>query len=347
MIFLMNYWKMKTNKLNMADQRKLISLLITMLKNGFCLYDCTLIFKASAYEFERKVGGVLEKEINNGNGLAAVLQYFGYSQKIILQVKFAQTHGNLLSTLKSIDESLVKLEKEKEKFISIITYPCLLLLFLVGILITMRSFLLPELQKRLGYEKNAGLLLMEYGPLVVIFVLLIGISWCLLFKRQLLKKSSLEKAEIFAKLPFIGEFYILQITSYLSREWGRFFEQGMELNNILTVMQSLEKSSLMKDLAKKLENGLQQGISFALQIQQFNFVMEEFSMMIRQAELNFSLGTELIRYGDNCAERLFKKIEEKMQWLQPIVFLFVGGMIVLVYVSMLLPMYQNIGGIAK
>jgi len=347
MTFLMNYWKIKTNKLSMADQRKLIYLLITMLKNGFCLYDCTLIFKTSTYEFERKIGDILEKEINNGNGLAAVLQHFGYSQKIVLQVKFAETHGNLLSTLKSIGESLVKLEKEKEKFISIITYPCLLLLFLIGILITMRSFLLPELQKRLGYGKNAGLLLMEYGPLVVIFVLLIGISWCLLFKRQLLKKSSLERAEIFAKFPFIGEFYILQITSYLSRECGHFFEQGMELSNILTVMQSLEKSSLMKDLAKKLENGLQQGVSFAVQIQQFNFVMEEFSMMIRQAELNFNLGIELIRYGDNCAERLFKKIEEKMQWLQPIVFLFVGGMIVLVYISMLLPMYQNIGGIAK
>jgi competence protein ComGB len=331
----------------MTDQRKFINLLITMLKNGFCLYDCTLIFKTSAYEFERRVGKILEKEISMGNGLDMTLQQFGYSQKIVLQIKFAQTHGNLLSTLKSIDESLMKLEKEKEKFISIITYPCLLLLFLVGILITMRIFLLPELQRRLGYEKNAGLLLMEYGPLAIIFVLLIGFGWCLLLKWQLLKKSNLERAEIFAKLPFIGEFYILQITSYLSREWGRFFEQGMELSNILTVMQSLEKSNLMKELAQKLESGLQQGISFTSQIQQFNFVTEEFSMMIRQAELNFSLGEELIFYGNNCAETLFKKIEEKMQWLQPIVFLFVGGMIVLVYISMLLPMYQNIGGIAK
>jgi competence protein ComGB len=343
----MNYLKRKTSKLNIADQRKFITLLIAMLKNGFCLYDCTLIFKTSTYEFERKVGKVLEKEISLGNGLTSVMQQFGYSQKIVLQVKFAESHGNLLSTLRSIDESLAKLKKEKEKFISIITYPCLLLLFLVGILITMRSFLLPELQKRLGYGKNTGLLLMEYGPIVVISVLLIGISWCLILKWQLLKKSSLEKAEILAKLPFIGEFYILQITSYLSREWGRFFEQGMELSNILTVMQSLEKSTLMKELAKKLESGLQQGISFTSQIQQFNFVMEEFSMMIRQAELNFSLGTELIFYGDNCAEILFKKIEEKMQWLQPIVFLFVGGMIILVYVSMLMPMYQNIGGVTK
>ncbi|MDR0675559.1 MAG: type II secretion system F family protein, partial [Elusimicrobiota bacterium] len=184
-------------------------------------------------------------------------------------------------------------------------------------------------------------------PLAIFSVLLIGLGGFLFLKWQLLKKSNLEKAEFFAKLPFIGEFYILQITSYLSREWGLFFEQGMELSNILTVMQSLEKSHLMKELAQKLENGLQQGINFTSQIQQFNFVMEEFSMMIRQAELNFSLGKELIFYGDNCAETLFKKIEEKMQWLQPIVFLFVGGMIVLVYISMLLPMYQNIGGIAK
>jgi competence protein ComGB len=318
-----------------------------MLGNGFSLYDCIQLFKTSTNPFEQKISKTLENTVIAGKELSAYLENLGYSQKIVLQIEFAETHGNLLSTLQSIDSSLTKLEKEREKIISILTYPCLLFIFIIGILFIMRNFLLPELQQRLGYQENIGLRLIKFGPMIVLIFFVFSIILFLLIQRQLSKKTSLKKAEIFSKFPFIGHFYQLQITSYLSREWGRFFEQGMELHEILIIMQSLEKKSLLKDLSKKLENGLQQGFSFSSQMKQIHFVLEEFGTIIQQAEINFQLGSELVSYGDLCAKRLLKKIETKMHLIQPIIFLFIGGMILLIYISMLLPMYQNIGGLTQ
>lgn len=343
----MNCWKKNIAKLSMSEKRKLIRLLIIMLGNGFSLYDCTQLLKASINPFEQKISKILENTVIAGEGLSAALKNLGYSQKIILQIEFAENHGNLLSTLQSIDSYLTKLEKEREKIISILTYPCLLFIFIIGILFIMRNFLLPELQQRLGYQENIGLHLIKFGPMIILLFIVFSAILFFLIKQQLSKKTSLKRAEILAKFPFIDRIYQLQITSYLSREWGRFFEQGMELHEILIIMQSLEKKSLLKDLSQKLEKGLQQGLSFSSQMKQIHFVLEEFGTIIHQAEINFQLGSELITYGDLCAKRLLKKIETKMHLIQPVIFLFIGGMILLIYISMLLPIYQNIGGLTQ
>ena len=53
------------------------------------------------------------------------------------------------------------------------------------------------------------------------------------------------------------------------------------------------------------------------------------------------LGAELSLYADECWEEFFSKINRAMQLIQPLVFLFVALMIVLIYAAMLLPIYQN------
>ncbi|WP_373761117.1 type II secretion system F family protein, partial [Streptococcus ferus] len=53
------------------------------------------------------------------------------------------------------------------------------------------------------------------------------------------------------------------------------------------------------------------------------------------------LGSELIFYAEEIWERFFSSIQKAIQLIQPLVFIFVAIVIVLIYVAMLLPIYQN------
>lgn len=66
--------------------------------------------------------------------------------------------------------------------------------------------------------------------------------------------------------------------------------------------------------------------------------------MIEYGEVKSKLGRELDIYAEETWQRFFGKLTQATQLIQPLVFVFVALIIVLIYVAMLLPMYQNMGG---
>jgi competence protein ComGB len=57
--------------------------------------------------------------------------------------------------------------------------------------------------------------------------------------------------------------------------------------------------------------------------------------------MKVKLGDELLVYADESWTKFFEKVEKTMTLIQPLVFLFVALMIVLIYAAMLLPIYAQ------
>ena len=53
------------------------------------------------------------------------------------------------------------------------------------------------------------------------------------------------------------------------------------------------------------------------------------------------MGSELEIYAEKTWESFFTRVNRAMNLVQPLVFIFVALLIVLLYAAMLLPMYQN------
>ena len=54
-----------------------------------------------------------------------------------------------------------------------------------------------------------------------------------------------------------------------------------------------------------------------------------------------TLGEELLLYSDASWQVFFDRVDTAMNLVQPLIFLFVGLMIVLIYAAMLLPIYAQ------
>ncbi|MHC5924246.1 competence type IV pilus assembly protein ComGB, partial [Streptococcus pyogenes] len=75
----------------------------------------------------------------------------------------------------------------------------------------------------------------------------------------------IQVARSLSKVPFIGNFVQIYLTAYYAREWGNLIGQGLELGQIVTIMQDQE-SALFQEIGGDLADGLANGQEFCQQI---------------------------------------------------------------------------------
>jgi competence protein ComGB len=186
---------------------------------------------------------------------------------------------------------------------------------------------------------------MLYGPYILTIAIVVMAIFFFVIKWILSKKTNVERSMIYSKVPIVSKLYIDYMTSFLAREWGKLFEQGLEMKDIVFLMKELKSYPLLTELSEQMESQLIQGIAFNEQVEQWTFVKKEFGLMIRQGEVKSKLGTELLLFSNLCWNNLTFKLEKMMGIIQPAVFLFVGAMILSIYAAIVLPIYDSMGEI--
>lgn len=326
------------------DQKKFVLLLGELLNNGFSLSQALAFFQTGKL-FDTQLIAMIEADLIAGESLASTLNRLSYSKDQLLQLELAQIHGDLPATLIGIGQQMNLLEKQRNNFIKAISYPLLLLIFLLLILLSMRFFLLPELlASGMIQQDSLVILFIHYFPIVVFIIFLVGLLFMLYFKQTRKKQSYLSRYTWLSKIPVIGHLHRDYYSAYFALEWGKLFNQGLELVQIIQCLLVTDRDSLMKDLAEDLQAALNSGQSLPEQIKKYPFLTQEFSQIILQGQARGNLGKELLVYSEIIWQRLFSRIEFMISWLQPLIFLFVAVLIVSIYVAMLLPITSGLEG---
>ena len=238
----------------------------------------------------------------NGKPLSAILSDLGFSDQVTTQLALAEQHGNVTLSLEKIRSYLENLTQVRKKLVEVATYPALLLGFLILIMLGLKNYLLPQLE-----SQNGATRLISVFPQYVLLgsVLLATGVLIILFLGRRAKRLAL--VSCLASLPFLRPFLQDYLTAFYAREWGSMIAQGLELNQIFPMMQG-QRSRLL----------------------------------IEYGEAKSKLGSELEIYADKTWTGFFHRLNKAMNVVQPLVFVFVALMIVLLYAAMLLPIYENL-----
>ena len=141
-----------------------------------------------------------------------------------------------------------------------------------------------------------------------------------------------------ARIPFLGIFVQTYLTTDYAREWGNMISQGMELTQIFQIMQE-QGSQLFKEIGQDLAQALQNGREFSQTIATYPFFKKELSLIIEYGEVKSKLGSELEIYAEKTWEAFFTRVNRTMNLVQPLVFIFVALIIVLLFISVLLLLF--------
>ncbi len=248
----------------------------------------------------------------------------------------------LVGTLQNIARQMDLVAKQRQQVVKILTYPLVLIVFVVGVLFAMRFFLLPQLLSTgMVDPQHWGVRFIQWAPLglLLLFIWLVGGLW--LTQRRLRRQTPIQRAKCWSKLPLFGQLYTLMLTSYFSMEWGKLFQEGLELKQIVATMKETNSESVMYGLAIQLDEALSQGQLLSQKVAEYPFLTPEFARIVFQGEAKGRLGDELLLYSRLTLDRFYQRMDKLLHILQPLIFLLVGLLIVSVYAAMFLPIYGN------
>ena len=311
-----------------------MQLMTNLFSSGFHLAEIVDFLERSKL-VEAKFVTTIREGLSNGQSLSEILNDLRFSNSVITQVALADYHSNTLQTLQLITENLTQVQKVRQKLVTVATYPIILLVFLIVIVLGLKTYLLPQV----ATNNFAGTVINLLPWLFLGFgIMLTGLILGLV--RYFKTTSPLRNIQKVGRFPLIQTYLKLYLTAFYAREWGNLIKQGLEMRQIL-VMMTKQNNQLFREMGQDLIDAMQLGQEFHEKIHRYRFFAPELALIIEYGDMKAKLGDELLIYADESWAKFFEKVEKAMTIIQPLVFLFVALMIVLIYAAMLLPIYDQ------
>lgn len=294
----------------------------------------------------------IRQMLQAGTPLHELLPILHVPSLICLQVYFAEKHGNVQDTLIHAGTQWKKSEQSKDKLMKMLQYPIFLFFLLVMLLVVLNTFVLPQfhdLHASMGYQPRGITLVLlfflEWVPPIVLILLpcMMGLLFFLYARYRLL--SPKKKADMLIHIPYIRTFFQLYFTRLFARESAQLLNSGFAVNEMLHVFEQQNIYPMLTAVSEIIDKRLMNGESLQEAIKQVAWFDEKLSALTGYGGTNGRLGEELLMYAEFCDELVEEKIKKLTGFIQPAVFLFIGAVVMIVYLSVMLPMFEMMGSV--
>ncbi|QIL45829.1 type II secretion system F family protein [Vagococcus coleopterorum] len=339
--FIKNKWRWRGRR-----KREFVEVLSALMINGFTLNEAIPFMevimpqlKVELFELNRTF---LEgKTLSEGLGLLGFTDY----EKMILYL--GEMDGNLSESLVLIAERLQKQKARQGELKKVLTYPIILVGFLMGILFAMRWVVLPEVKQTVAGRNQFSFanFIINWGPESV---LIIGVIFCLsgvIFLIVTRDKSGLERLSLLSRMPVFHLYISYVMTAFFANEIGKLLLSGLEMQDILKVMGQSGAGRVSKDFSEQVITCYQKGLGWGQSLKGIPFLKKELGHIVQRGEAKGKLGKELMLYSERLWQDLNTKVETALVWIQPLIFVGIAIVILLVYGALLLPIYQEMEGV--
>ena len=335
----------KAKKLSLKQQAQFFSLLADLLAAGFSLkqsLDNVLILDVKK---ELLVTQVLS-QLNQGNSFSEALKPW-ISIKTYYQLKLAEKNGDLERSLKHLGNLQNRFIEQREKINSLLFYPVMLLILLIFLGVAIKIWLSPSLKVFVEVGQKNPSQVFDKRQLIYWgwgFLGIFLLSCVVFFGKWLKQQQVLTRHNLYAKVPLVGKIYQQYSYYNLMFNLGMLLKSGLEFNEICAFLMEFSSKTLFYHFGKQLQNSLQNGESWQKISASYAFIPKELALYLNKGLTKDELSAEILFFADLSYKRLLRQLDKAISWLQPLLFLVIAGIIIGMYLSILLPMYAQIGG---
>ncbi|WP_195852514.1 competence type IV pilus assembly protein ComGB [Aerococcus sanguinicola] len=329
-------------------QASVLSYISEMLKEGFSLQD-TLPFLSIVYPKQATTFQAMENDILLGKSFSEACQHLKLQGNQRFQIKIAEAHGAFADKLMEVANYLKLREANTKQIRQTLTYPFFLVFLILGMLFVMRSFLLPQIQEMGSGEESSLVIFLRYFlenlPLILVYSSLITGLVGLVTYYFLKKITALKRAQIYVALPFIGHYFRLYYTYFFAYEFSQLFALGFPIQEIIQSFQEQNESDFLNSFGYFMAKRLEEGRATDDILSQAGIFTQEFPAIVLQGEYLNQLAVKMRLYSQRCLKDFFTKSQQAIQIAKNALFIFVALLILLVYLSLMLPMLNLLGGL--
>lgn len=285
----------------------------------------------------------IDQQMEQGTAFADSLQLF-ISQDIYYQLKIAEQHGNLQQTIAQLGAFLNLKVQQQLKLKALLRYPVILLGLLGLLLLALKIFVFPELAV---WQNDQGIITakLTFLPWLWVGMAIVILTITILTLTKWVKTSTMNRVNLLCQLPVVGKSYRQYYGYYLVTNFALLLQNGMGIKSICQMVQQFDKTSLLHQLGEVLERSLNSGQSPNRLIKQYPYLPHELIVFLNKGESITELGNELDIFSQMLFKRLIQSIERLLTLVQPLLFGVIAMVIVGMYLSIMLPIYQSMKGI--
>jgi type II secretory pathway component PulF len=291
--------------------------------------------------------------VKKGRTFSQSLRHFpGYfSPTYIAMIVVGEQSGYLGRVLEELAAYLNVHINVRQSILQALTYPALLLTIMLGLLIFLLWFVIPQFEAVFMQFKaplpplTAALfgLVHHFKTLGLFAVITIGGGG--IFLRKLITKhwQIMQKKRFLLSIPWIGSYYQDWLLMFLFKTLALSLRSGLSLQDGLKLLPKLLGHTPFGQLILLLQQGLQEGHPLEKIFDQSGYLPPICQAYIKIATLSGALDQQLYQLGLHFEARVYAKMTQFKVLLEPMILLSMGGLVGVVVIALYQPLF-SLGG---
>lgn len=343
-----NIYKFKTKELSFNCRQ-----LSAMISSGLTLVKALdILYKEQPKEATKRVFREVYDEVQKGRAFSEALkmQDGAFPEFFISMIAAGEASGQLDVIMKRLEEHYDKEGKLANKIRGAITYPIILLVLLIAVILILAVKVFPIFRDMAGDNANAiAKFLFAFSDSLMahwyVYLLVIGIVAFVINYLLKIETVRLKWDKFLIKMPMVGKLLVKVYTGRFSRTLSNLYSSGIPM------VESLERSSKILGntyIVKSFEtvvDEVKQGDQLSAAIQRTGIFESMFCSIIYVGEESGALDTILQKTSEFYEEESDSAIGQLVGMIEPVMLIIMGIVIGLVLAGVFPLLYSGLGDI--
>jgi type IV pilus assembly protein PilC len=333
----------------------------TMLDAGVSLIRCLDVLQAQTSNARlRKILMDLSARVESGESLSRSMARHpkAFSQLIIGLIRAGEVGGVLEESLQRISAFLEKDVELRRKIRSAMTYPVIVLLAAIGIVIFLVSWLVPQfadLFKELGITEDKmpaptkflvdlSALFTQRWYVVIITVVAILIAYKLFVSTRVGRRVA-DRVKL--RVPVFGPLHHKIVMARFSRTMGTLLASGVPILQAMETVAGVVGNSIVADAVIESRARIREGEKIADPLQRSKMFPPMVVHMVSVGEESGSLDHMLNKIADFYENEVEMTIASLTAAIEPVMIVLLGFIVGFIVIAMFLPMIEVISNLSQ
>ena len=331
----------------------------TMLDAGVSLIRCLDVLQAQTNNARlRKILMDLSARVESGESLSRSMARHpkAFSQLIIGLIRAGEVGGVLEESLQRIAAFLEMDVELRRKIRSAMTYPVIVLLAAIGIVIFLVSWLVPQfaqLFKELGIENlpaptqflvDLSALFTQRYYVVLIAVAAVFIAYKLFVSTRVGRRVA-DRVKL--RVPVFGPLHHKIVMARFSRTMGTLLASGVPILQAMETVAGVVGNSVVSDAVIESRARIREGEKIADPLQRSKMFPPMVVHMVSVGEESGSLDHMLNKIADFYENEVEMTIATLTAAIEPVMIVLLGVIVLFIVISMFLPMVEVISNLSQ
>ena len=268
---------------------------------------------------------------------------------VVNMVRSGENSGALVVILNRLATHYENINRLRTKIASALVYPAFMLLFSMGVVTFMVTYIVPKITRL--FTNFGGVLPLPTRILITISDIVAGYWWLLLmlafaagwllswFLRGPTGRGLLDRLEL--RLPVWNTFRRKLIMQRLCETLATMLRSGVELNHALQVSSEVMENRIylraMNEVIFDIQN---RGAQLSASMRRTGLFPEDLCQMIAIGEETATLDAMLENVAARLAQEVTATMDSATALFEPVMILLMGGVVGFIVISIMLPMLQ-------